>query len=97
MPLVIIIKVPPIDIAMQLLNTDFDTDTQSELLPMDTIQQFKTHFAYWQNTVGKVPAPGPHSTSNLAHIVKEGQVHGPTRVWLHTVILGERMTLNYSR
>ncbi|KAJ9092986.1 hypothetical protein QFC20_007229 [Naganishia adeliensis] len=89
--------VPPTDTAMQLLNTDFDTDTQSELLPMDTIQQFKTHFAYWQNTVGRVPAPGPHSTSNLAHIVKEGQVHGPTRVWLHTVILGERMTLNYSR
>jgi hypothetical protein len=82
---------------MQLLNTDFDTDTQSELLPMDTIQQFKTHFAYWQNTSGKAPTPGPHSTSDLAQTVKEGQVHGLSLIWLHTLILGERMTLNYAR
>lgn len=82
---------------MQLLNTDFGTDTQSELLPMDTIQQFKTHFAYWQTTNGKADTPGPRSSSDLAQTVKDGQVHGLTRIWLHTLILGERMALNYAR
>lgn len=82
---------------MQLLNTDFGTDVQSELLPMDTIQQFKSHFARWQDASGTGSAPGLLSTSDLAQIVKGEQVHGLTRIWLHTIILGERMTLNYSR
>lgn len=89
--------VPPTDTAMQLLNTDFGTDVQSELLPMDTIQQFKSHFARWQDASGTGSAPGLLSTSDLAQIVKGEQVHGLTRIWLHTIILGERMTLNYSR
>lgn len=90
-------QVPPTDTAMQLLNTDFESEEQSECLPMDGIKQFKTHFERWQQTVGSGSAGALPSTSDLARIVKEEQVHGLTRIYLHTLILGKRMTLNYSR
>ena len=81
---------------MQLLNTDFETNVQSENLSRDVVKQFKSHFESHEkhtcHLVDKFAA-----TTDVTVALREEQVLGITKIWLHSMILGERMTLNYSR
>lgn len=81
---------------MQLLNTDFDTDVQSGHLSKDVVQQFKSHFESYEKRTAR-PSDSPAATTDVTVALKEEQVLGITKVWLHSKILGQRMTLNYSR
>ncbi|KAJ9095315.1 hypothetical protein QFC21_005681 [Naganishia friedmannii] len=88
--------VPPTDTAMQLLNTDFETNVQSENLSRDVVQQFKSHFERHEKRTAH-PMDPPAATTDVTIALKQEQVLGISKIWLHSKILGERMTLNYSR
>ncbi|KAJ9107181.1 hypothetical protein QFC19_002841 [Naganishia cerealis] len=88
--------VPPTDTAMQLLNTDFETEVQGEHLSRDVVQQFKAHFESREKHRSN-PAVLREDTTDVTIAIKNEQVLGITKIWLHSKILGERMTLNYSR
>ncbi|KAJ9111238.1 hypothetical protein QFC22_006538 [Naganishia vaughanmartiniae] len=81
---------------MQLLNTDFETDVQNENLSRDVVQQFKSHFENHEKQTSHSLDP-PAATTDVTVALKQEQVLGITKIWLHSKILGERMTLNYSR
>jgi hypothetical protein len=81
---------------MQLLNTDFETNVQSENLSRDVVQQFKSHFeSHEKHTCHLLDTLT--ATTDVTVALREEQVSGITKIWLHSMILGERMTLNYSR
>ncbi|GHJ89438.1 hypothetical protein NliqN6_5840 [Naganishia liquefaciens] len=90
--------VPPTDTAMQILNTDFATDTQECVLPRDAIQQFRTHFLEREKRAEPTMRTKEHPviTKDL-ECHQEGEVAGLSKLWWHSYILAERMLLNYSR
>lgn len=83
---------------MQILNTDFSTDTQNCVLPRDAIQQFRTHFLEREKRIEPkvVTGESPVTTVDLGNH-QEGEVAGMSKLWWHSYILAERMMLNYSR
>lgn len=92
---------------MQLLNTDFHAEDRAEWITMETVQRFSDHLEVWERLPGVeievacVVRPGsvvPKSVdvTEVTAGFKEQQPGRLGRVWLHSVILGERMALNYS-
>lgn len=83
---------------MQILNTDFRTNTQECVLPRDAIQQFRAHFLERQKRSDANTATKESNVADnrLGHR-QEGEVAGLSRLWWHSYILSERMLLNYSR
>ncbi|KAJ9095293.1 hypothetical protein QFC21_005659 [Naganishia friedmannii] len=93
---------PPTDSAMQLLNTDFQTEERGEQDHLDTVQTLKGRFEHWEHASPSWITPPAETTSSVEKVDWEsglaaGRVGGLTKVWSHTVILGKRMALNHSR
>ena len=88
---------------MQLLNTDFQAESRENHEHMDAIQAFKSRFEHWEHASTSFDTPPVELATATADPVdwedglKNGQVRRLNKIWLHTVILGQRMALNYSR
>jgi hypothetical protein len=83
---------------MQILNTDFSTDTQNCVLPRDAIQQFRTHFLEREKRAEPTFEMELATASRVdLQSRQEGELTGMSRLWWHSYILAERMMLNYSR
>lgn len=91
--------VPPTDIAMQLLNTDFSRT--NEMDPQDgpdTVQRFQIHYLEWKSrSLASQTAYVPVDSNNPIETVEGGQIGRIPKMWYHTTILSRRMAMNYSR
>lgn len=89
---------PPTDTALQLLNTDFGGNDAHPQAGGDTVRQFKEYYETWKQ---RDPNVGQRwdmdATEDLAQALQWDRVTGIEGVWFHTIILSQRMTLNYSR
>lgn len=89
---------PPTDTALQLLNTDFGGHDGHPEAGGDTVRQFKEYYETWKEPQSNGQGQGSvDSTDDLVQALKVDKVAGLKGTWLHTVILSQRMTLNYSR
>ena len=92
-------QVPPTDIAMQLLNTDFGGSTRTaDEGGRDTIQQFRNYYLEWRSR-GFATDVGHHGdpAGNPLEELRSTELGEVAKIRYHTVILSRRMTLNYSR
>jgi hypothetical protein len=78
---------------MQMLNTDFQTEERGEWVAMDVIRRFNDQLEIWEHS------PGGNSEACCVMLGTNGgsQMGKLQRIISHTIILGERMALNYSR
>lgn len=89
---------PPTDTALQLLNTDFGGHDAHLALGSDPVRQFKEYYTTWrQRDSNTGQSWDVDATEDLVQALKEDRVGGFRGLWLHTMILSHRMTLNYSR
>jgi hypothetical protein len=93
---------------MQMLNTDFQTEERGEWVAMDVIRRFNDQLEIWEHSPGGnseaccVISPGSFGPEQGGASVMLGTNGGSQmgklqRIISHTIILGERMALNYSR